>query len=160
MASQPFWLCWHDGHRRRRHAPDFFVRRSDGTGVVVDVRADDQIPERDAEVFAVTARACAQVGWEFRRVGVPGAVLTANVRWLSRYRHPRCAAGLGSGLDVGLMETFQVATPLFAGAQQVGDRLRVLPVLFHLMWLGRLVAAGFPSAPLGASTVIQTARLL
>jgi hypothetical protein len=22
MASQPFWLHWHDGDRERRHAPD------------------------------------------------------------------------------------------------------------------------------------------
>jgi len=158
VASQPFWLSWHDGRQRRRHAPDFFVRCSDGTGVVVDVRADDRIPERDAEVFAVTAGACAQVGWEFRRVGVPGAVLAANVRWLSRYRHPRCAGRPGSGLDVQLMQTFAVATPLLAGAEANGERLRVLPVLFHLMWLGRLTAAGLASAPLGASTLIRAAQ--
>jgi hypothetical protein len=68
-SSQPFWLRWHDG-RRRRHAPDFFVRLIDGTGVVVDVRADDRIEVRDAEAFAATERACTQVGWRFRRVGV------------------------------------------------------------------------------------------
>jgi hypothetical protein len=156
VASQPFWLCWHDGSRRRRHAPDFFVRRADGTGVVVDVRADDRIPERDAEVFAVTARACAEVGWEFRRVGVPGVVSPNNVRWLSRYRHPRCGGGDGSGLDTDLLDVFRVATPLFAGASAVGDRLRVLPLLFHLMWLGRLVAADFAADPLAASTLIRT----
>jgi hypothetical protein len=159
VASQPFWLCWHDGSRRRRHAPDFFARRADGTGVVVDVRADDQIPEHDAEVFAVTARACAEVGWEFRRVGVPGTVLTNNVRWLSRYRHPRCRAGQGSGLDTDLLDVFRVATPLFAGANAVGDRLRVLPVLFHLMWLGRLITPDFGSAPLAASTLVRTAAV-
>jgi hypothetical protein len=154
VASQPFWLCWHDGRRRRRHAPDFFARCSDGTGVVVDVRADDQIPERDAEVFAVTERACAQVGWEFRRVGVPAAVLKTNVAWLSRYRHSRCAGRPGSGVDLMVMKAFDVARPLFAGADSVGDRLRVLPVVFHLMWLGRLKAHEFTSAPLGASTMI------
>ncbi|WP_308381435.1 hypothetical protein [Streptomyces sp. OfavH-34-F] len=42
-ASQPFWLHWHDGKRRRRHAPDLFVRLSNGRGRVVDVRAGDQI---------------------------------------------------------------------------------------------------------------------
>jgi hypothetical protein len=63
-SSQPFWLRWHDG-RRRREAPDFFVRLIDGTGVVVDVRADDRIEVRDDEVFAATERACAQVGWRF-----------------------------------------------------------------------------------------------
>jgi hypothetical protein len=37
FSSQPFWLLWHDGKRRRRHAPDFFARLADGTGLVVDV---------------------------------------------------------------------------------------------------------------------------
>lgn len=158
VASQPFWLSWHDGRRRRRHAPDFFARRSDGTGVVVDVRPDDRIPQRDAQAFAVTAQACTQAGWQFRRVGVPGAVLAANVRWLSRYRHPRCVGRPGSGLEAGLLRTFATATPLLAGVEAAGDRLQVLPVLFHLMWRGQLVAAEFASAPLGASTMVRAVQ--
>jgi hypothetical protein len=91
IASQPFWLHWQHGDGRpRRHAPDFFARRADGRGVVVDVRPDDRIPPKDAEVFRVTALACGQAGWEFRRAGTIDPVLRANVRWLSRYRHPRC----------------------------------------------------------------------
>ncbi|MDX6341966.1 MAG: hypothetical protein QOH87_2104, partial [Trebonia sp.] len=39
IASQPFWLHWRDeDDRARRHAPDFFARRRDGSAVVVDVR--------------------------------------------------------------------------------------------------------------------------
>ena len=91
VSSQPFWLHWHDGRRSRRHAPDFFARLADGTGVVIDVRADDRIEPQDAEAFGVTAAACRNAGWQFRRVGVIDPVLAANVRWLSRYRHPRCA---------------------------------------------------------------------
>ena len=92
VSSQPFWLYWRgeDG-RDRRHVPDFFARLADGTGVVVDIRPDDRVPEKDAEVFAVTAAACSAAGWEFRRHGEIDPVLVANVRWLSRYRHPRCA---------------------------------------------------------------------
>ena len=54
VSSQPFWLRWQgeDG-RDRRHAPDFPSRLADGAGVVVDIRPDDRIPEKDAEVFAV-----------------------------------------------------------------------------------------------------------
>lgn len=157
VASQPFWLSWHDGRRLRRHAPDFFARRSDGTVVVVDVRPDDRIPQRDAETFAVTEQACARVGWDFARVGVPQTVLAANVRWLSRYRHPRCVGRPGSGLDARLERAFAVETPLLSGVQTVGDRLEVLPVLFHLLWQGRLVAGQFASAPLAASTLVRTA---
>jgi hypothetical protein len=38
-----------------RHAPDYFARRADGTGVVIDVRADQRIKDQDAAVFAATA---------------------------------------------------------------------------------------------------------
>ncbi|MFE9397002.1 TnsA-like heteromeric transposase endonuclease subunit [Streptomyces flavidovirens] len=97
IASQPFWLHWHDGERERRHAPDYFVRRADGSAVVVDVRADDRIEPKDAEAFEVTRPACAQIGWDSERVGVPEAVLLANVRRLSRYRHPRCLHDASEG---------------------------------------------------------------
>ena len=41
VASQPFWLRWRDEEDRvRRHAPDYFVRKHDGSAVVVDVRPD------------------------------------------------------------------------------------------------------------------------
>ena len=63
VSSQPFWLHWQDGRRSRRHAPDFFARLADGTGVVIDVRADDRIEPDDAEAFEVTARACEAAGW-------------------------------------------------------------------------------------------------
>jgi hypothetical protein len=152
VASQPFWLRWEDEQGvGRRHAPDFFARRRDGTGVVVDVRPDDRIPDRDAETFAVTAEACGLAGWEFRRLGEIDRVLVANVRWLSRYRHPRCLAP-----DVGsaLLEVFAGGGELFVGAALVGERLRVLPVLFGLMWRGQLVA-DLAGGPLGASTVVS-----
>ena len=93
----------------------------------------------------MTARACAVAGWEFRRVGEADRVLAANVRWLSRYRHPRCGGRGGGG---ALAEVFAAGRPLFAGAALAGDRLKVLPVLFHLMWRGDLVA-DLTARPLG-----------
>ncbi len=154
VAAQPLCLCWRDeSGRSRRHVPDFFARLRDGRGVVIDVRPDDRIPERDAGVFAVTARACAVAGWEFRRVGEADRVLAANVRWLSRYRHPRCADG---EVAVALTEAFAAGVPLFDGAALAGDRLKVLPVLFHLMWRGGL-EADLAGAPLGPATVVRVA---
>ncbi|MEU0987836.1 TnsA-like heteromeric transposase endonuclease subunit [Streptomyces sp. NPDC005953] len=98
IASRPFWLHWHDGTRERWHAPDYFVRFEDGSAMVVDVRADERIEPKDAEAFDVTRSACARAGWGFERVGVPEAMLLANVRWLSRYRHPgACAGRSGTG---------------------------------------------------------------
>jgi hypothetical protein len=138
IASQPFWLVWRDGQRLRRHCPDYFARRSDSTAVVVDVRADDRIEPRDAEAFTATEAACARVGWRFRRVGEPDSVVAANVRWLSRYRHPRCAGT--EGVAESLMAAFEQPRALWEGASVVGDRLAVLPVLFHLLWRRDLAA--------------------
>ena len=132
IASQPFWLHWQDeGGRARRHAPDFFARRTDGSGLVVDVRPDDRIPAEDAEVFRMTATACGQAGWEFRRAGTIDPVVRANIRWLSRYRHQRCRREPAAA---ELLEAFGAGRPLLAGTAQVGDPVAVLPVAFHLLW--------------------------
>jgi hypothetical protein len=154
IASQPFWLHWHDGTRERRHAPDFFVRHADGSAVVVDVRADDWIAPRDAAAFEVTRRACAEAGWGFERVGVPEAVLLANVRWLSRYRHPRCRQHPAAAR---LLEVFSQPGPLMAGADGAGDRLATLPVLFHLLWRQELSAEGMAFELLGPRTIVRLA---
>jgi hypothetical protein len=136
IASQPFWLHWHDGERERRHAPDFFVRLADGRGRVVDVRAEDDMDEETREAFAATERACKAVGWEFEWLGCPGRVFMANVRWLSRYRRARC--GRPGNVAARLLEVFREPKGLWEGAGLVGDRLQVLPVLFHLLWSGAL----------------------
>ncbi|MDG4750410.1 TnsA-like heteromeric transposase endonuclease subunit [Micromonospora sp. WMMD718] len=155
IASQPFWLCWPAGDGVRRHLPDYFVRVEDGTGLVIDVRPDERIKARDAEAFAVTAAACSAVGWRFRRVGVVESVFAANVRWLSRYRHPRC--GRREDVVARLVEVFAQPTPLFAGAERAGDRLLVLPVLFHLLWQ-QVLSADLTGALLGSATVVHVSR--
>jgi hypothetical protein len=110
LSSQPFWLHWRDeAGDARRHAPDFFALRADGTVLVIDVRPDDRIAGRDADAFAVTALACAVAGWQFRRAGECGRVRVANVRWLSRYRHPRC--GVPEGTSGKLLEVFAPPRP-------------------------------------------------
>ena len=152
VSSQPFWLRRYDREgRARRHVPDFFARLVDGRGVVVDVRPDERIPARDAETFALTASACQAVGWEYRRLGDLEPVLVANVRWLSRYRHRRC---LVPGIAALLLEVFTGGRGLFEGAELAGDRLRVLPVLFHLMWERQLLA-DLAAGPLGMTTVVR-----
>jgi len=151
VAAQPFWLHWRDeAGKPRRHAPDYFARRRDGGGVVVDVRPDDRIPARDAEAFAVTSAACEMVGWEFRRVGVADPVLMANVRWLSRYRHDRCRV---PHLAAKLLAVFGECRELFAGVALAGDRLAVLPVAYHLLWRGDLSCD--LAARLGPGTMVR-----
>ncbi|MFI5746929.1 TnsA-like heteromeric transposase endonuclease subunit [Streptomyces sp. NPDC051644] len=155
IASQPFWLHWNDGSRKRRHAPDYFVRLADGRGQVVDVRAGDRIDEATAGAFEATERACRAVGWQFVHVGVPDPVLMANMRWLSRYRRRRC----GGRRDVAdrLVCVFDEPAPLLAGAVEAGDPLLVLPVLFHLLWC-RVLEADVASRLLASDSVVHTAK--
>lgn len=122
---------------RGGHAPDYFARRTDGTGVVIDVRPDQRIGDRDAAVFAATAQFCAQVGWEYARVGELDPVYAANLRWLAGYRHPRYAQRALMGR---LRAVFAEPVPLLAGAATVSDLVAVLPVLFGMLWRGELAA--------------------
>ena len=156
ISSQPFWLSWLDDRGRvRRHLPDYFARLEDGSAVVVDVRADDRIEQRDAEAFAATQEACASVGWEFRRVGALGAVLAVNLRWIARYRHPRFA---GRGLvRERVVEVFARGAELFTGAGQAADRLESLPVVYHLLWCG-VLRADLEARVLSPATVVRSAR--
>jgi len=150
FSSQPFWLTWaQDG--RRRHAPDYFARLADGTGVVIDVRPDDRIGPRDAEAFAATGRACREVGWLFRRTAGPGVVMAANVRWLAGYRHRRCWRGDIAGVLAGV---FAEPKPLMSGTREAGDPVSVLPVLYHLLWKQMLVT-DVTAGPLGPGSLVS-----
>ncbi|MEY9934151.1 hypothetical protein ABH926_008815 [Catenulispora sp. GP43] len=134
FSSQPFWMSWRD-EGRRSHAPDWFARLSDGTGLVVDCRPPGRAGPRDEAAFEMTARVCEYLGWRFRLVREIDPVQRANVRWLSCYRHPRHLVDLAA---CRLVEVFAEPTPLLAGAGLAGDPLAVLPVLFHLLWTGVL----------------------
>lgn len=153
VASQPFWLSWPDGDRLVRHAPDFFARRADGTGLVIDVRADDRIEPGDAAKFEATARACALAGWDYLRTGSLDPVLAANLRWLSGYRHPRYAA---APLAADLAGIFERPRALIDGARAAGDPIAVLPVLFALIWR-RALLADLDSEPLDTRSAVWSA---
>jgi hypothetical protein len=150
IASQPFWLFWTTAEgKARSHAPDYFARRTDGSAVVIDCRPLDRIKPRDVVAFETTGRVCELLGWDYRLVGAPDAITTANVRWLSGYRHPRHDRPV---LAAALREVFATPGPLLAGAQAAGDPIAVLPVLFHLLWRHDLAVD--VSVPLGPSSAV------
>lgn len=132
IASQPFWLHWADpADRQVSHAPDYFARRSDGSAMVVDCRPVERRKPADVAKFDATAAACASLGWEYRLVGATDPVVTANLRWLAGYRHPRHWV---AGVAAALLEVFTAPLSVMRGAGLVGDPVAVLPVLFHLLW--------------------------
>ena len=151
IASQPFWLFWVTAEgKARSHAPDYFVRRRDGSGVVIDCRPVDRRKPRDVAAFQATAQACEAVGWEYRLVGSADEVLVRNVRWISGSRHPRHGDEVIAGR---LLEAFTGGAPLLAGAREVGDPIAVLPRLFHLLWLRELVVD--LTVPLHMSAIVS-----
>lgn len=153
LVGQPFRLFWPGRRGGRGHVPDFFARLGDGGGLVVDVRPDGQIGSDDAEAFAATARACELAGWSFRRVGLIDPLLLANVKWLAGYRHPR---NQQDAVAEKLEEVFAEPLPLLAGAERFGDRLAVLPVLYHLLWR-RVLEVDLAAGVLGPRSVVRQA---
>lgn len=91
------------------------ARCADGGGLVVDVRPDDRIPAKDAEVFRMTAMACRQAGWEFRRAGTIDPMVRANVRWLARYGWMLLCQWWGLAADVAV--TVASAQPRSSGGK-------------------------------------------
>jgi hypothetical protein len=151
VSSQPFTLSWNADGRTVSHTPDYFARLADGSALVVDVRPADRVGPKDRLKFEVTEAACAVAGnWSFRLVHELPAVLATNVRWLSGYRHPRHA---DPDLGPALRQVFAGGAPLLAGVSQVADPIRGLPVLFHLLWRGDLVAD--LAVPLGDGTRVS-----
>nr|WP_223243298.1 TnsA-like heteromeric transposase endonuclease subunit [Streptomyces sp. CBMA123] len=153
FASQPLWLFWQESGKRRSHAPDWFARRADGSGLVVDCRPLDRIKPRDGEAFAATERACREIGWSYQVAGVVEPVVLANIRWLAGYRHPRHAV---SRFVEPLLGMFVRPTPIRWAVERVGDPIAVLPVVFHLLWSGVLVAD--LSVVLGEAALVSVAE--
>jgi hypothetical protein len=153
VSSQPCTLELDTSAGTRRHTPDYFARLHDGTGVIVDVRPDARVKEPDAAVFSATAAACTQVGWRYERVGEIDPVYAANVRWLAGYRHSRC---LNRRYADALLEKLDSsASPTIASvADEVGDRVAVLPTLFHLLW-NRSLATDLRSAILHLASPVH-----
>jgi len=136
LSSQPFRLTWPDNRARISHTPDYFARREDGTGLVVDVRPADRVGPQDTVKFSATEAMCQELGcWSYALVGEPDPIVMANIRWLAGYRHPR--HGIAVVVD-RLLSVFSQPAPLLARVEAVGDPIVVLPTLFHLLWCGEL----------------------
>jgi hypothetical protein len=156
IASQPFRLWWTAAEgKARSHVPDYFAERGDGPAVVVDCRPADRRRPRDLAAFAVTRRACDLAGWEYRLVGALDPIATANLRWLSGYRHPRHDVPPVAAV---LRAAFAEPVPLMEGAEAAGDPIVVLPVLYHLLWRQELaVDLSVPLHPATAVAILGAA---
>src|SRR4051812_7688769 len=92
MSVQPFALVWPRGATSGcYHVPDLFLRKRDGTGVVVDVRAAGLLDERARAQFALTAQTCAEIGWDYVVYEELQTPRLQNLQFLSGYRQDRHA---------------------------------------------------------------------
>nr|WP_240895380.1 TnsA-like heteromeric transposase endonuclease subunit [Kineococcus siccus] len=164
IASQPFWIMFEDAagavrgdegrvSRGPSHAPDFFLRLRDGSGVVVDVRPLARLDAATEQVFDRTKRLCQQLGWQYRVCTDLDVVHARNVRWLAGYRHPRF--GTDPAMVAALSDTFRSPLPLADGLRACGDGLQWPAVLYHLLW--RQVLTYEQYLPLSDTSLITTA---
>lgn len=170
ICAQPFELVFgRSGAAKKqpsRHVPDFFVRRSDGPDVVIDVK-----PARKAEtlkqrrVFDLTKGACAEAGWDYKVAVEPDPVFLANLEWLCGFRRPplklgelagRVLAGVLAGLDrspegrpLGVL-----VRELASGCPEGLPEAVYRPVVFHLLWR-HVLAVGLGDAPLSDVSLLR-----
>lgn len=143
IASQPFALLWPRGTEGARgHVPDFFVRRGDGGGRVVDVRHPDRLSSAERQ-FDLTREACALIGWEYEVFTGLREPFGSNLRWLAGYRQDRFVPPPATAPVI--VEAFSPATSLVAGARRAAralglDSSVVQAYAMHMLFTGVLDA--------------------
>ncbi|MFD5922145.1 TnsA-like heteromeric transposase endonuclease subunit [Kitasatospora sp. NPDC058201] len=143
-------LMWRERGRERRLVPDFFVRTAGGEALVVMCPPQSGPGERFERQLEVLREACGAAGWRLALPSLPSGAALANLRWVSRRRHPRYG---NRQVEAALAETFAQSRPLMEGVQECGvARQLALPRLYHMLWHRRLGMDW--GAPMGAGTVV------
>lgn len=143
VASQPFALLWPKGTEGARgHVPDFFIRRDDGGGRVVDVRHPDRLSSAERQ-FDLTRESCALLGWEYEVFTGFREPFGSNLRWLAGYRQDRFVPPAAAAPVI--VEAFSPATSLAAGARRAAralglDSSVVQAYAMHMLFTGMLDA--------------------
>ncbi|MFC8360111.1 TnsA-like heteromeric transposase endonuclease subunit [Streptomyces griseorubiginosus] len=148
-------LIWRERGRERQLVPDFFVRTATGATLVVACPPQKGPTGRFERQLGVLREACGQAGWQLAAPRLPGPAALANLRWVSRRRHPRYGE---AGVEAALAAAFARPRPLMEGVADCGvPRMLALPRLYHMLWHRRLgvdwgtpLSPGSPVGPLGA----------
>ena len=125
VSSQPMWIRWR-GEPDVRHAPDYFVRRADGSAALIDVRPTELIDDDAREKFNRTRATAARLGWNYVVYEGASPVRQANLRFLMRYRSEAWRADTRH-LRPGSRCLEQIAGELGGGAEGLGR-------CYHLVW--------------------------
>ncbi|MFE3830567.1 TnsA-like heteromeric transposase endonuclease subunit [Streptomyces sp. NPDC059092] len=129
-------LVWRERGRDRFLVPDFFVRTVSGSTVMVVARPVKGPGERFERQMSVCREACRQAGWQLATPQLPNRTALANLRWVSRRRHPRFSH---ADVESALAGAFAEPQPLAEGVTGCGvPRSLALPRLYHMLWKRRL----------------------
>lgn len=152
IAAQPFRITADVEGRRRWHVPDFLLLDRFGAARVVNVKPADRLGEaKVAEALGWAAEVFDRRGWVHEVWSGASAVVLANIRFLSGFRHRgRVDAdavrfverSFGAAVEVKGLEAGWPGRP--------GD---VRAAVLHLLWRGVLVTD--LSRPLSGSSVLE-----
>jgi hypothetical protein len=155
IAAQPLALLWpRDTSGHHDHVPDFFVRLSSGDGRVVDVRSPERV-EKNAEQFALTRKACDEIGWQYDVFTGLASEHAHNLRWLAGYRHDRNAPTTSTAELI--RDCFEKPLPLQEGLRRISAATCLSTGILtanvlHLMW--RQILSTDLSRPLSMSSEV------
>ena len=91
ISAQPVAFLWpHGTPGQKNHVPDFFIRRANGDGALIDVRAAGFVDKSKAQ-FDATAEVCDKVGWRYEVWTGLDRFLMDGITFISGYH--RVASG-------------------------------------------------------------------
>lgn len=132
FAAWPAKIKWRARGRERSVVPDFFVRTDQGATLVVACPPASGPSPRWQRQQQVLRQACEEAGWELGMPRIPEPMALANLRWVSRCRHPRYG---DREVEKALKAAFRTPRALEEGVRATGlPRLSTLPRLYHLLW--------------------------
>jgi hypothetical protein len=146
VSSNPFWLLWPAGTPQKRHAPDFFARRGDGSVLVMDVKPEARITAADRASFGRTKAICDELRWDYEVFTSIDRNVERNLRVLYAYAHPRFAPSPAAreAMAGALRTANEQAMPLgdlvhsAARGLGAGQADSVVCGVYHLLWRGEL----------------------
>ena len=139
ISTQPLHIFGIDHGSPWEHDPDVFVRMSDGTGCLVDVRlAARATRPRAVQQSERTRRLCGLAGLDYRAVTEQDLDPTvwANLDWLAPYRRD---ADFPEGLLEELLDGAAVPITIGDLIAAAGDPLIARAAVMHLCWHQRLL---------------------
>ena len=115
-----------------RVVPPYVVIKDDRVNVVCGGARGSR---GSSEHEALLREWCQVAGWNLLTLDALAPVAERSLRWLAGYRRRRIS---DPAIQEVLLRRFAKPRPLWDGATASGPPSRVLPVVYHLLWMGEL----------------------